>query len=271
MSDPLPGDRSPDPVTEESLVSDLRALGVGAGDTVLVHGSLSALGWVCGGAPAVIDALKRVIGEGGTIVMPTHSPGNRDPADMEYPPVPESWYGTVREQMPPYRPSVTPTQGMGVIAECFRSYPEVRRSDHPQHSFAAWGTDSEFVTENHTYDYSLGEESPLAHVYDCDGDVLYLGTSHTTNTSLHLAEYRTDLDIDTLTHASAVLVDGQREWVRWEDLDVDDGDFPDCGGAFEREYPHAIETGTVGVADAKLFSQPRLVDFAVEWFEATRD
>jgi aminoglycoside 3-N-acetyltransferase len=80
-----------------------------------------------------------------------------------------------------------------------------------------------------------------------------------------------NLDIDTLTHASAVLVDGQREWVRWEDLDVDDGDFPDCGGAFEREYPHAIETGTVGVADAKLFSQPRLVDFAVEWFEATRD
>lgn len=90
MSDPLPQDRSPEPVTVDSLAADLRDLGVEAGQTVLVHASLSALGWVCGGAPAVIDALQTVVGDDGTIAMPTHSPGNMDPSDMEHPPVPES-------------------------------------------------------------------------------------------------------------------------------------------------------------------------------------
>jgi len=270
MSETLPEDRSPEPITVASIAADLRALGVDAGSTVLVHGSLSSLGWVCGGPPAVVDALQRVVGEDGTLVMPTHSPGNRDPTDMGKPPVPDSWYGTIREQMPPYRPAVTPTRGMGAIAECFRSYPGVRRSAHPQHSFAARGVDAAFVTEGHSYDYSLGEESPLARVYDLDGQVLFLGTTHATNTSLHLAEYRADLAIETETNASAVLVDGDREWVEWEDRAVDDGDFPDCGTAFERERPEAFQTGQVGVGDAKLLDQRPLVDFAVEWFEATR-
>ena len=271
MSEPLPEGRSPEPVTVESMTSDLHNLGVEAGQTVLVHGSLSALGWVCGGAPAVIDALKRVVGETGTVVMPTHSPGNRDPTNMSAPPIPESWHDIVREQMPPYRPAVTSTQGMGAIAECFRSYPAVRRSDHPQHSFAALGADATFVTDDHAYDFSLGEQSPLARVYDLDGDVLYLGTSHTTATSLHLAEYRADIDLNTVTNASAVLVDGKREWVQWEDIDFDDEDFSDCGVAFDREHLDAIETGSVGIGDAKLLAQRTLVDFGVEWFETNRE
>lgn len=270
MSDPLPEDRSPEPVTVESMRSDLRALGIDTGQTLLVHSSLSALGWVCGGSPAVVDALQSVVGEDGTLVMPTHSPGNMDPANMENPPVPESWYGTIRETMPPYRPAVTPTQGMGAIVECFRSCPDVSRSAHPQHSFAAWGADAEFVTADHADDNSLGEESPLARVYDLAGDVLFLGTSHETNTSLHLAEYRADLDLGRVTNASAVLVDGEREWVELADIDIGDEDFPACGAAFEREHPDAFETGQVGTADAKRLSQRRLVDFATGWFEANR-
>jgi len=271
MSETLPEDRSSEPITVDSMASDLHALGIKAGHTLLVHGSLSSLGWVCGGAPAVIDAFQRVVGEDGTIVMPTHSAGNMDPSDMGNPPVPDSWYDTIREQMPPYRPDVTPTQGMGAIAECFRSSPNVHRSDHPQVSFAAWGADAQFVTENHSFGYSLGEESPLARVYDLGGDVLFLGTSHATSTSLHLAEYRADLDLATETHASAALVDGERKWVHWKDIDYDDEDFPACGEAFEDEHPDAFETSPVGVGDAKLISQPLLVDFAIGWFEDNRE
>lgn len=270
MTNTLPEDRSPEPVTVDSMTNDLRALGVEAGQTVLVHGSLSSLGWVCGGVSAVVDTLQRIVEENGTVVMPTHSPGNRDPTDMQNPPVPDSWYGTIREQMPPYRPAVTPTQGMGTIAECFRSCPAVCRSDHPQQSFAARGANAEFVTEGHSYECSLGEESPLARVYELDGHVLFLGTSHATNTSLHLAEYRTDVDIATDTHASAVLVDGEREWIQWEDIDFDDGDFTDCGMAFEHNHPAAFNRGCVGTGDAKLFAQRPLVDFAAEWFESNR-
>lgn len=271
MPEPLPEDRSPEPVTVESITSDLHALGVEAGQTVLVHSSLSALGWVCGGASAVVDALQRVVGEDGTVVMPTQSPGNRDPAHMEHPPVPESWYDTIRKQMPPYRPAVTPTRRMGAIAECFRNYPEVRRSAHPQHSFAAWGDDAAFVTEDHSLDYSFGEQSPLARIYDLNGDVLYLGTTHAKSTSLTLAEYRADIDLGTETRASAVLVDGEREWVQWEDINFDDEDYLDCGAAFDREHPDAFKTGNVGVGNAKLLDQRTLVDFGVEWFETNRE
>lgn len=270
MSDPLPEERSPEPVTVASMATDLRELGVEAGDTLLVHSSLSALGWVCGGPAAVVDALQEVVGRGGTIVMPTHSPGNMDPTNMTSPPLPDDWHDTVREQMPPYRPAATPTQGVGAIPECFRSYPDVHRSDHPQHSFAAWGADAAFVTEGHELSYSLGEASPLARVYELGGDVLYVGTDHGTCTSLHLAEYRAQLEMEPHTSASAMLVDGQREWVEWTDLPVDDSDFPDCGAAFERAHPEAMTTGTVGVGDVKLLPQRDLVDFAVEWFEQHR-
>ena len=270
MTETLPEDRSPEPVTVDSLASDLESLGVIPGQTILVHGSLSSLGWVCGGPPAVVDALTEVIGEDGTIVMPTHSPGNRDPSNMDHPPVPDSWYDTIRDAMPPYRPDATPTQGMGAIAECFRSYPGVHRSAHPQHSFAAWGDDAEFVTSDHAFDESLGPDSPLARVYDLDGDILFLGTTHATNTSLHLAEYRASIDLERTTHASAVLVDGEREWVEWEDLAIDDGDFSACGAAFENHHPGSVDTGQAGVGEAKRVSQRALVDFAVGWFESNR-
>ncbi|ERG88082.1 MAG: aminoglycoside N3''-acetyltransferase [halophilic archaeon J07HX5] len=271
MRESLPGASSREPVTTDSLVRDLRALGVEAGQTLLVHGSLSSLGWVCGGAPAVVDALREVVTPQGTLVMPTHSPGNMDPGDMTMPPVPDEWHETIRDQMPPYRPDMTPTQGMGAIAETFRSYDDVRRSGHPQVSFAAWGDNAETVTADHSFAYSLSEESPLARVYDLNGDVLFLGTDHGMNTSLHLAEYRSTLDFETVTHAGAVLIDGDRQWVEWNEIDYDDGDFQACGDVFEETHPNAVETGAVGIGDAKLFAQRAIVDFAVEWFEVTRE
>lgn len=46
----------PHPVTRDMLVADLVALGVSAGSTLVVHSSLSSLGWVSGGPQAVVLA-----------------------------------------------------------------------------------------------------------------------------------------------------------------------------------------------------------------------
>lgn len=257
------------PVTVESMTANLRELGL-AGETVLVHSSLSALGWVPGGAPAVVDALMAAVTPDGTLVLPTHSTDYSDPKDWSNPPVPEEWHETIRESMPPFRPAVTPTRGMGAIPECFRTYPGVRRSRHPHVSFAAWGADAESVVADHEYADGLGEGSPLARLYERDAKVLLLGVGHDSNTSLHLAEYRADYPKGTKTQGGPVLDDGVRRWVTFEEVEGATADFPALGEAFEAARPDAVTTGGVGEATARCIDQRSLVDFAVEWFAEHR-
>jgi aminoglycoside 3-N-acetyltransferase len=109
------------PQTRASLGRDLSTLGLSAGDTVLVHSSLRSLGWVCGGALAVVQALLDVLGPGGTLVVPAQTMGNSDPRHWSRPPVPESWWPVIREHLPAFDPAVTPTVGLGVIAEMVRT------------------------------------------------------------------------------------------------------------------------------------------------------
>ena len=91
------------PNTVQSLASQLGSLGVGPGQTLLVHSSLRALGWTCGGAQAVILGLLEAVGPQGTIVMPAHSGDFSDPGLWENPPVPADWQEGIRQSMPAWR------------------------------------------------------------------------------------------------------------------------------------------------------------------------
>ncbi len=253
------------PVSTASLTADLRALGVRPGATMIVHSSLSSLGWVIGDAPAVVAALSAALGPEGTLVMPTHSGGLSDPASWVAPPVPLEWHGRIRAEMPAYDPAITPTRIMGAIAESFRTHPGARRSAHPRQSCAARGPHAAFVTDDHALDCAMGERSPLARLCDLDADVLLLGVGHDRNTSLHLAEYRAQWPSKRhATFASPVRIDGTRHWLEVDDLDFDDEDFARLGGDFERDTG-AVLVGTVGAAAARLMRQRALVDYAADW------
>ncbi len=60
-------------ILKEEIVPKLREVGLEKGDVVMVHTSLKRIGYVCGGAQTVIEALMEVVGKDGTIMMPTQS------------------------------------------------------------------------------------------------------------------------------------------------------------------------------------------------------
>ncbi len=262
--------QSPTPVTVASMRAELAELGVTPGMSLLVHSSLSALGWVSGGAQAVVLGLQGAVGPTGTLMLPAFSTGLSDPAYWQAPPVPEAWWPIVRETMPAYDPETTPTRGVGAIPECFRNFPGVRRSAHPHCSFAAWGARAGDLVGAHPLDYCFGEASPLARLYDADGWVLLLGVGHDRNTSLHLAEARGNYAGKEIAHNGApVAVDGERRWVTLEDWAYDSDDFAAIGEAFGRATG-AVRSGRVGRAPCMLMPQRALVDFAVGWLETHR-
>jgi aminoglycoside 3-N-acetyltransferase len=255
------------PNTVNSIYNDLKKLGIYEGDIVLVHSSLSSIGWVCGGTQAVIMALLKSIGSGGTLVMPTQSASISDPEEWENPPVPHDWIYDIYENMPAFDPMVTPTEGMGKIPELFRTIPNTIRSNHPQVSFSANGKLAKQITENHELTPGFGMNSPLGKMYELNAKVLLLGVGYSSCTSFHLAE-SLNPQMAKKRMGTSIMDDGVRVWKWFEDFNYDCDDFDIIGREFEKEYD--ISTGMVGNAKCKLFDMRSGVDFAKDWLAENR-
>ncbi len=250
------------PVTLSLLDRDFKKLGIDKGDIILVHSSLSAIGWVCGEERTVIEALLAAVGDEGTVCMPAHSSGNSDPAGWANPPVPGEWNQVIYDSMPAYDPQITPTRGIGRIAEQFRSYPGTLRSNHPHTSFTANGKYAQEITEGHILTPQFGMGSPLGMLYQLDAKVLLLGAAYASCTCFHMGEVLCG-KIPKVRQGAAMEVNGSREWVWFDDYEYDNDDFILLGNDFENEFEVIKEKA--GNADCKLFGIRAAVDYAAKW------
>lgn len=256
-------------VLKQDIIEALRKVGIQQGQNVMVHTSLSSLGFVCGGAQIIIEALLECVGEDGTVMMPTQSWKNLDPEAGVHWEEPKEWWQTIRDNWPAYDKDITPTNTMGAVAEMFRKWPGTLRSDHPARSVAAYGKNASYFTENHDLSNIFGEGSPIGKLYEMDGYVLLIGVGYDKNTSLHLADVRAEyLGKHVTKESSAIMQDGKRVWKTYETLYVDGEDFEEIGQAFESCCK--IRKIQLGNGMLTFMKQRELVDFAVKWIEENR-
>lgn len=256
-------------VIKEDIIKELKRTGLKEKDTVMVHTSLKKMGYVCGGAQTVIEALIDVVGKEGTVMMPTQSWKNLDPEEGVHWDADQNEWQKIRDNWPAYDKHITPTNTMGAVAEMFRQWPGSIRSDHPARSVCAYGKYAEYLTKDHDLSNIFGEGSPVARLYELNGKVLLLGVDHDKNTSLHLADARAEYPgKHNCTQYSAIMENGKRVWKKYETLFVDGEDFIEIGRGFEENFP--VSTGLIGEAKIRLMNQRDLVDYAVGWIENNR-
>ncbi|WP_175407949.1 aminoglycoside N(3)-acetyltransferase [Streptomyces sp. TRM64462] len=263
---------------EGRLTTELAALGVGAGGFLLVHSSLRALGPVAGGGAAVLRALRAALGPGGTLVVPAFTAHNSDTSAEHRQRVRglgAAEAAAFRAAMEPYDAGRMPSSGVGVLPELVRTAPGALRSAHPQTSFAALGPFAEKVVSGHRADCHLGEDSPLARLYDLGARILLLGTGYGTCSAFHLAEYR--VPAPPRRTYRCVVRDGAgaggatgRRWWAYEDVALDDGDFGALGADLEASGTVAVRRGRVGAADCRVLGLADAVDFGRAWLTRNR-
>jgi aminoglycoside 3-N-acetyltransferase len=263
----------PGVVTRKSLADALVAMGIGKGEVVLVHASLSSLGFAVGGSVAVVQALLDAVGSQGTVVVPTFTAGNSDPsrwARTRGAGVPDELWPTIREHLPGFDARTTPSENMGRIAETVRTWPGSVRSAHPQTSFAAVGASAAELMRSHPRDCHLGPGTPMARLVTAEAKVLLLGVSYSVCSAFHLAEYLRP-DPPTRKYECVVFDDESRRWHTYTDVDLRDDDFGKLGLAMEASAAGTqVRRALVGAATLRLVPARVCVDFAPPWLTAHR-
>ena len=257
-------------VTQRDLETGFQEAGLRRGDQVIVHASLKKLGFVVGGAETVVEAILNVIGPEGTLMAPAQTWKNLDPDIGVHWDVPKDYHQMIREEWPAYNKDITPSIGMGRVAEAIRVWPGSHRSDHPARSFAAVGAHGDEFTRDHDLHQIFGEGSPLHKLYEKGGKILLLGVGYDKNTSIHLAETRADFPGKRYTtESSAVMVHGRREWISYETQEVDDSDFVALGEDYDRDGH--VQVLKIGSGEVRLIDMRAFVDYCVDWFENHRN
>lgn len=256
------------PYTPAQLAEGLRALGLRAGQVVMLHTSVKAVGAVMGGPNSIIQALLDVLTPEGTLMMYA---GWEDIPDYLHE-LPADVRPVYLEQHPAFDPATArAVRENSVLAEFVRTWPGAARSANPEASMVAIGRQAEWITREHPLNYGYGDGSPLAKLVETGGQVLLLGSPLGTVTLLHYAEFLARLrHKDVVRYICPILREGRKVWVEVEDFNTGDHHDDYSFRQIVQDYlDHGNgQRGIVGDARSFLFDASGLVAFAVEWLEA---
>ena len=254
------GSPSPPVITRKRLASELRRIGIKSSDIVCLHVGMKLLGHVIGAQRTIIEAM---MDSASTLMMATYSGDISDPSAWRHPSVPETMVDEIRDAIPAYNKSLTPSRGVGSVAEYFRTLPRVQRSSHPQSSFAALGEHALDLVGNHPLENRFGPESPLGALEAMRGRVLMIGAPRDTASIFHLVTFLVG-GVPKIRKSTLIGNGGNgRCWV-----DYDDINYPSHW--FEQGVAKLIEAGIatvdrIGNAETILFPAAEAVKFLVEW------
>ncbi len=152
-------------VTRTDISTSVAAMGLQAGDRVMVHSSLSSMGHVEGGAATVVQAFLDVLGPEGTLMVPTFTHSSCQ-----------------------YFDPLKSASLNGAVTEAARHYPGAVRSLHPTHAVTAIGPDAQSLVEDDLNRGALGKDCALDRLIRKGGYIFLLGVDHTSNSSIHIGE-----------------------------------------------------------------------------------
>lgn len=161
-------------VTQSQIIQQLKEIGLKSGEVVMLHSSLSKMGYVEGGAQTIIDSILKVIGDEGTLVMPA------------FPAIGFNYDYLMTD--PVFDISNTPSK-MGVITEVFRKMKQVKRSLHPTDSVCALGNQADYLTKDHVNQLTpYNQNSPFYRLCELKAKIILLGVDLNSLTNFHTLE-----------------------------------------------------------------------------------
>lgn len=138
------------------IIDVMKKMGLKKDSVVCIHASMMEFYNYIGTANDLINEIINVIGKSGTLVMPAFP---ENPSKEGY----------------IFNPLKDKTKA-GALAEAFRKYPGVVRSNNVRHSVCAYGKYARYLTEDHTKGHDCWDEnSPYYRLCKLNGLVFNLG------------------------------------------------------------------------------------------------
>jgi aminoglycoside N3'-acetyltransferase len=225
-------------INKDSLIEDIKRLGVLPGDLLYLKVSMRSMGTIQGGATTLIDALLHVLGKEGTIVTSSF---------VKVYPI--RYLQRHKNQISDHHT----LSYAGAVANEIKTYPQAKISRHPVQKFVAIGAKAEALLcdhDEHAYAYDvfrkMAEQKGKTLKIGDERKVKGVGTTHVAVGLLGLRQKRPKVGVRFVNK------EGKLELFRLNWAGLCQNSFDSFSPLYKKITGAIKAEGSVGGADAKL-------------------